>query len=165
MRILAYCAAALLLSLPNAAAGAGDAERGARVFGESMGCHSVETGAHMTGPSLAHIWNRKAGTTENFLRYSDAMKRADVTWNEATLDKWLNNPERFLPGTSMTSAGLPVVIGAGMQGDRASVVFAASGEISAFIKPSCSWRDSAPVRAESSGRGESLPRRASAMST
>lgn len=229
MRLFGYCAALLLLSLANAVAGAGDAERGARVFGQCMACHSVETGEHMTGPSLAHIWNRKAGTVENFLRYSEAMKRTDVTWNEATLDQWLRDPVRFLPGTSMTFAGVkdgksrqdlvaylkavaeskapqhaqggrgmmamrnakldlrksppegrvtsikhcgdtytvetadgksekiwefnlrfktdssrngplpgqPVVIGAGMQGDRASVVFATSGEISAFIKPLC----------------------------
>lgn len=33
--------------------------------------------------------------------------------------------------------GKPVIVGSGMQGDRASVVFAAPGEISRFIKESC----------------------------
>jgi len=60
----------------------------------------------MTGPSLAHIWNSKAGTIEDFLRYSDATKKANVVWTEANLDKWLENPQRFLPGTSMSFAGM-----------------------------------------------------------
>ena len=33
--------------------------------------------------------------------------------------------------------GKPVIVGAGMQGDRASVVFAAPSEISTFIKDAC----------------------------
>src|SRR5713101_7372670 len=68
---------------------AGDAARGVKVFQACMACHSVQPGEHLTGPSLAHIWNRKAGTVEGFLRYSDALKRTDIVWNEATLDKWL----------------------------------------------------------------------------
>src|SRR5204862_1557415 len=63
-------------------------------------------GEHMGGPSLAHVGGRKAGTVEGFVRYSDALKRANVTWNDATLDKWLADPERFIPGTTMTFAGL-----------------------------------------------------------
>jgi cytochrome c len=202
-----------------AAHAAGDPKRGAQVFRQCMACHSVAAGEQMTGPSLAHIWNRKAGSVEGFLRYSDPMKRADVVWNEATLDKWLANPEKFLPGTTMTFPGLkegqarqdvvaylkavsegkareargnkldlrkapregqvtairhcgdtytvdtadgksqkiwefnlrfktdtgklgpapgkPVVVGAGMQGDRASIVFASPREISESIKQAC----------------------------
>ena len=203
-----------------AAHAAGDPKRGAQVFRQCMACHSVAAGEQMTGPSLAHIWNRKAGSVEGFLRYSDPMKRADVVWNEATLDQWLSNPAAFLPGTSMTFPGLkqsqarqdliaylkavsvgkappaqrggkldlrkappegqvtsikhcgdtytvdtadgrsqkvwefnlrfktdtsklgpapgkPVVVGAGMQGDRASIVFATPKEISESIKHAC----------------------------
>ena len=183
----------------------------------------------MTGPSLAHVWNRKAGAAEGFMRYSDALKGSGVIWNETTLDKWLASPEKFLPGNTMTFPGVrdskarqdliaylkavdenkappapnggggmmgmgrakldlknapptgqvrsikycgdtytvetadgkvekiwefnlrfktdssklgpapgkPVVIGAGMQGDRASVVFASPREVSEAIKLSC----------------------------
>src|SRR2546421_11131137 len=98
------CSAALSMAL--AAHAAGDPKRGAQVFRQCMACHSVAAGEQMTGPSLAHIWNRKAGSVEGFLRYSDPMKRADVVWNEATLDQWLSNPAAFLPGTSMTFPGL-----------------------------------------------------------
>jgi len=183
----------------------------------------------MTGPSLARVWNQKAATAEGFSRYSEALRRADLVWTGETLDRWLVNPEKLVPGTSMTFPGLkdgknrqdliayleavsegkapraeqggramagmgrgkldlrkapaegrvtsigycgdtytvrmgdgktqkiwefnlrfktdssklgplpgkPVAVGAGMQGDRASVVFASPKEISEFIKPSC----------------------------
>jgi cytochrome c len=71
-----------------------------------MACHSIEPGEHQTGPSLAHIWNQKAGTVEGFLRYSDALKAAGLTWNQAILNKWLASPEKLVPGTSMTFPGI-----------------------------------------------------------
>ena len=85
---------------------AGDPKRGAQVFQQCGGCHSVKPDEHLTGPSLARLWNRKAGTAGGFMRYSDAVKRSGATWNEATLDKWLANPEKFLPGNSMTFPGI-----------------------------------------------------------
>ena len=206
---------------------AGEPERGAMAFQACAACHSTTAGVHLTGPSLANIWGHKAGTVQGFSRYSDAMKRANVVWTDDTLDKWLRDPDAFLPGTSMTFQGLPegaarqnvvaylkavsegkataaqrgggmmgapskedlrkappqrqvtalshcsdsyvvktadgkvnrvwefnlrfktdasplgpprgkpVIVGAGMQGDRASIVFATPDEISGFIKESC----------------------------
>lgn len=92
--------------LTGAAQAAGDAKRGAQLFGQCMACHSVQPGEHQTGPSLMHIWNQKAGTVQGFMRYSDALKAAGLTWNEATLDKWLASPEKLIPGTSMTFPGI-----------------------------------------------------------
>jgi cytochrome c len=211
------CSAVLLITLPAHAAG--DPKLGAQVFRQCMACHSVAAGEHMTGPSLADIWNRKAGSVEGFPRYSDQMKRAGLVWDETTLDKWLANPENFIPGTSMAFPGLkenqarqdvvaylkavsegkahearrnkldlrkappegqvtairhcgdtytvdtadgksqkiwefnlrfktdtsklgpapgrPVLVSAGMQGDRASIVFASPREISESIKQAC----------------------------
>ena len=212
---------------------AGDALSGATIFQACAACHSTTPGEHMTGPSLAKIWQRKAGTVEGFQRYSEAMKHVNVAWTEATLDQWLSNPDKVIPGTSMTFPGLreskarqdviaylkavsegkaparaqqgggmmmnmqparkdlkkapresqvtalshcgdtytvktadgkvdkvwelnlrfktdsselgprpgkPVIVGAGMQGDRASIVFANPGEISTFIRQECSDR-------------------------
>src|SRR5258706_8748593 len=222
------CCAVMLGSLAGLAHGAGDPTGGSGVFGQCAACHSVAPGEHMTGPSLAKVWNQKAASAEGFSRYSEALKRADVVWSEATLDAWLVKPEKLLPGTSMTFPGIkeakdrqdliaylkavsegkapraqqggrgmtgmrrekldlrkapagglvtaitfcgdtytvttadgksqkiwefnlrfktdssdagplpgkPVAVGAGMQGDRASVVFASPREISGFIKPS-----------------------------
>ena len=198
----------------------GDAARGALVFRACMACHSAKPGENMTGPSLAAIWDHKAGTVPGFARYSDALRRSGVTWDAATLDRWLRDPARFIPGTAMEFPGLPnpkdradviafleavadgqarppasvvkadlkhapasahvrsikfcgdtytvqtedgrtrkfwdfnlrfkadpgkrgpypgkpVILGAGMRGDRASVVFASPAEISGFIKLSC----------------------------
>jgi cytochrome c len=61
----------------------------------------------MTGPSLAEIWGRKAGTVEGFTRYSKAIKQADIIWDDHSLDAWLANPRGYLPGNRMTFRGLP----------------------------------------------------------
>lgn len=213
------------------ACAAGDAKRGAQLFQQCMACHSVQPDEHMTGPSLAHVAGHKAGTAQGFQRYSEALKRSAITWDDAALDKWLANPEKFIAGNSMTFPGVrdaqarqdliaylraaaenkapqaeqkggrggmmgmqarkldlksapaegqvasirycgdtytvdtadgksqkiwefnlrfksdstklgpapgkPVVVGAGMQGDRASIVFASPGEISGAIKQAC----------------------------
>jgi cytochrome c len=210
--------------LATEAIAAGDAGRGARAFAQCIACHSTAPGEHLTGPSLAQVWNRKAASAEGFERYSAALKKSGLVWNKATLEKWLANPDVLVPGTSMTFPGIkdakqrddviaylratsegqapppargmvrnrrpdlkaappqarvsavkhcgdsyaietadgqrqkiwefnlriktdssklgptpgkPVVIGAGMQGDRASLVFASPSEISEFIKASC----------------------------
>ena len=84
-----------------------DAALGARAFRACAACHSVEANRNMTGPSLADIWNRKAGSVSSFPRYSDAMKSSDVIWNEKTLDGYLENPAQFMPGNHMTFPGVP----------------------------------------------------------
>lgn len=99
--------AALLHALAAGAAfAAGDPARGARDFQPCMACHSVKPGEHSTGPSLAGLWNRKAGTVDGFTRYTSALKDANVAWNENSLDKWLSNPKNFIPGTSMGMQGI-----------------------------------------------------------
>ncbi len=214
------CALLVLLALGPVFA-AGDAKRGARVFQACAACHSLQPGRHMTGPSLAGLWERKAGGEAGFHRYSEALKRSGIVWNEGTLDKWLANPQAMVPGNLMLfqgvqdqqaradliallhavsegkspaapqaaalpdlkkapaeaaiasirhcgdtyfitngkketrpfwefnlrfktdtspsgpAAGRPVLVGQGMQGDRAQVVFSMPGEISSFIKEGC----------------------------
>ena len=84
----------------------GDLARGAALFQQCAACHSVETGVHLTGPSLAAIWNRRAATVPGFGRYTDALKRVAITWDSATLDRWLARPEAVVPDTTMTFAGI-----------------------------------------------------------
>src|SRR5437899_3076735 len=81
---------------------AGDAKRGAAAFQQCAGCHSTEPGRHLTGPSLSHVWGSKAGTAEGFRRYSEALLRSGIVWNQQSLDGWLAKPEALVPGTSMT---------------------------------------------------------------
>lgn len=85
---------------------AGDPDRGAAVFRACIACHSIEPDEHMTGPSLAHVWGRKAGTAAGFARYSDALKNANVVWDEHTLDQWLRDPAKFIPHNDMTFPGI-----------------------------------------------------------
>ena len=106
MRSRMFIAVPLAALMIDPASAAGDAKRGAQLFGQCMACHSVQLGEHQTGPSLAHVWNRKAGTTAGFMRYSDAVKQSGVTWNETALDKWLANPAQLVPGNSMTFQGI-----------------------------------------------------------
>jgi cytochrome c len=228
MRSLLVIAMGVLLP---AAAAAGDPNRGQQLFARACAaCHSLKPDANMTGPSLAGLWNRKAGGLPNFARYSPAMKAAHVTWGDETLDAWITDPAAMIPGNRMTFPGIkdaqartdllsflkertasgqaaeaeqgggmggmmggaapnlrqltpdqrvtaithcrdtytvttsdgqkmdywernlrfktdtseigpikgaPAIIGAGMAGDRASVIFSAPEEISTWIKPSC----------------------------
>jgi cytochrome c len=99
-------ASVLFALLADAAVAAGDPGRGARDFRSCLACHSVTLGEHSTGPSLANLWSRKAGTAEGFADYSQALKGANVVWNESNLDKWLSDPRRFIPGTSMSFRGI-----------------------------------------------------------
>ena len=224
MRYTAFVAG---LSVVAPAFGAGDATRGEKMFGACAACHSLRAGEQLTGPSLAGIVGRRAGAVEGFMRYSEALRKADVTWNEKSLDAWIADPQKFIPGNLMTFRGIrdagqradlveflknpkpsvesagggmggmmasprleslrgvepqarvtairycqdsyfvtlangktfpfwefnlrfktngnpegpapskPVILRAGMQGDRASIVFASPDEISKFIKKRC----------------------------
>ena len=68
-------------------------------------CHTFEEGKNKIGPSLAGVVGRKAGSAPGFA-YSTANKNSGDTWDEATLDMYLTNPRKFMPGTKMVFAGL-----------------------------------------------------------
>ncbi len=86
---------------------AGDAAAGKILFTQKCGlCHSAVEGQNKIGPSLYGVVGRPAGTAANYT-YSDAMKNANRTWNEATLDDYLTNPRQKIPGVKMIFAGLP----------------------------------------------------------
>jgi cytochrome c len=80
--------------------------RGQRLFGACAACHSLQPDQNMTGPSLAGVWNRKAGSLASFSRYSPALQSANVIWDDKTLDEWITNPQHLLPGNQMTFDGI-----------------------------------------------------------
>jgi cytochrome c len=84
----------------------GDARNGVRAFRACMACHSLEANRNMTGPSLAGVWDRKAGTAPGFTRYSEVMKHSNVIWGEKSLDGYLKDPAKFMPGNHMTFPGI-----------------------------------------------------------
>jgi cytochrome c len=89
------------------AVAAGDPEQGARAFQVCMACHSLRPGVNLTGPSLAGVWGRAAGSLQSFRRYSPALRQSGVAWNEQTLDAWLAEPGDFIPNNRMTIQGIP----------------------------------------------------------
>lgn len=99
----------------GAFAQAGDPAAGEKVFNQCKACHTVQAGQNRVGPSLAGVVGRKAGAVEGF-KYSDAMKNANVTWDAATLDKYLADPKGFIPGNKMIFPGLKT------EADRANVI-------------------------------------------
>jgi cytochrome c len=80
---------------------AGDAAAGQSVFASRCAvCHSTKPDDNKIGPSLAGIVGSKSGTVPGF-NFSPAIKDANVTWDEANLDKYLANPNGFVHGTKM----------------------------------------------------------------
>lgn len=111
-----------------AAMGHGDAAEGSAVFRKCQVCHSIEPGKNLVGPSLAGIIGRHSGTAPNF-NYSDAMKKAGVVWSAATLNTYLTDPAKFIPGNRMPFPGLK------SQDDRDDVIayLVAGGQIPAPV--------------------------------
>ncbi len=74
-------------------------------FAQCAACHSTEKGKMGVGPSLAGVYGTKSGEIAGYA-FSDAMKNAKLTWDDATLDEYLTAPMKKVPGTKMTFAGL-----------------------------------------------------------
>ncbi len=86
------------------AAAAGAAETGDPAAGHAKyqqlcaGCHSVTD--NRTGPAHRGVVGRKAGTFPGF-EYSEALKASRIVWTRQTLDAWLTDPEKVIPGQAM----------------------------------------------------------------
>src|SRR5215813_13307751 len=83
----------------------GDTAAGRQVFRKCQACHSLEPGKNMLGPSLADLIGRKAGSEVGY-NYSTAMKQANITWDTKTLDAYLADPPKTVPGNKMPFPGL-----------------------------------------------------------
>ena len=86
------------------AAKADEISDGEAAFSTCAGCHTV-TGAERLGPHLNGVIGRKAGSVAGF-NYSRAMKQSDIVWNADTLEQYLKNPQKTVPGNRMPFAGL-----------------------------------------------------------
>jgi len=64
-------------------------------------CHTVKANDNRVGPSLQGVVGRKAGTAPGFNGYSQAMKNSGITWDESTLDKFIENPDAVVPNNAM----------------------------------------------------------------
>lgn len=68
-------------------------------------CHSPEAGRNGVGPTLHGVVGRPAGAVANYT-YSPAMKASGVTWDAATLDRFIASPHAVVPGTRMAYPGM-----------------------------------------------------------
>lgn len=92
-----------------------DVDKGAKVFGKCKACHKLEAGANATGPNLHNIVGRAVGSADGFA-YSGALVAVAQTWSPENLDKFLEKPKAFAPGTKMSFSGL------GKATDRANLI-------------------------------------------
>lgn len=114
--IVAGLAASALAGGTAFAQAKGDPVAGKKIFMRCVACHAVQPGAGAKmGPNLAGVVGRKAAAAPGF-KYSAAMQKAKLKWDDATLDKWLAKPAAIVPGTSMAFAGIP------NPADRANVI-------------------------------------------
>jgi len=94
---------AALAAGPACGAQAGDPRAGEAVYARCLACHAL---AHdRTGPRHCGLVGRRAGAIPDF-PYSDAMKGSALVWDAKTLDRFLENPARTVPGTTMGYAGV-----------------------------------------------------------
>jgi cytochrome c len=89
----------------GAALAAGDPAQGEKVFNKCKVCHSADQPKNKVGPLLVGIIGRPAASIDDY-SYSEAMKDSGIVWDEATLDKYLADPEAVVPHTKMAFVGL-----------------------------------------------------------
>ena len=99
-RLLLACAIALVA---GAAGAAGDAKRGEQLYPRCAACHALAY--DRVGPRHCGLVGRRAGSVEGF-EYSPAMKKSRIVWNAGTLDRFIADPMKAVPGTTMTYAGV-----------------------------------------------------------
>ncbi|MBX3512136.1 MAG: c-type cytochrome [Xanthobacteraceae bacterium] len=91
-------------------------EKGASIARQCVACHDfTKGGPNKVGPNLYGVVNRDSASHEGF-NYSNAMKAKKAKWTFEAIDKFLENPSKVVPGTSMTFLGLRKAT------DRAAVI-------------------------------------------
>jgi cytochrome c len=83
---------------PSQAAGQGGQDGKSLFEKRCSGCHALD--ADHEGPRLRGVFGRPAGKVKTF-KYSDALQKAKITWDEVELDKWLTDTESIAPDNDM----------------------------------------------------------------
>ncbi|MBV8536066.1 MAG: c-type cytochrome [Alphaproteobacteria bacterium] len=94
--------ATALMASPGLAA---DAQHGKQLFQACAACHGQNGKGGTLGPDLTGVVGRKAGSLDNF-RYSNAMQRSNITWDEAHLRAYVANPQAAVKGNRMPFSGV-----------------------------------------------------------
>ena len=105
IRAIAFSALSLLATLVPAAAAQEESNDGKVSFNNACRtCHSFKADDNRLGPTLHGIVGRKAGSIEGFA-FSPSMKASGITWDEATLDKFITDPNQVVSGHKMQPFG------------------------------------------------------------
>jgi cytochrome c len=100
---ISIVATAILLMLSAGPLSAADVEHGKALYETCAACHTERSDA--LGPSLKGVFGRKAAALEDF-RYSNPMKRANLTWDEENLRAYISDPQGKVKGNRMPYGGL-----------------------------------------------------------
>lgn len=100
MRSVMMCVAFLVGGCGGGNSGASKSVEVPRAFAQCAACHSMEPGRRGIGPSLTNVVGKKAGSATGY-NYSSALASSGLTWDVATLDRFLANPAGTVPGTRM----------------------------------------------------------------
>ncbi|WP_244564639.1 c-type cytochrome [Rhizobium sullae] len=90
-----------LVLCPAVAQAEGDVARGEKLFARCSACHSTD-GTRKIGPTLAGVVGRTAATVGN-ARFSKALIESEIIWTEETLEEYLSEPKKLVPGTTMVT--------------------------------------------------------------
>jgi cytochrome c len=80
-----------------------DVDMGKQAFAACAPCHAPDQNG--VGPKIGGVLNRPAGSVEGF-RYSRAMKNSKIVWDEKSLDAYLAEPQKLVPGNLMPFSGI-----------------------------------------------------------
>jgi cytochrome c len=80
-------------------------DRGTRLSTPCWACHDFYGTQNKIAPHLSGLYGRQAGVS-TFPAYSQALRASQIVWDDQTLDRFLADPQRLVPGTTMVSAGL-----------------------------------------------------------
>ena len=100
----ALMTAAMFLSGAHDRVHGQDATAGRQTFAQCAACHALDA-TNGAGPSLKGVMGRKAGTVPGY-RYSRAMRSANIVWDEDTMDAYIADPQKLIPGNLMPFSGL-----------------------------------------------------------
>lgn len=76
-------------------------EAGRRLFARCAGCHEVGPNAgNIFGPQLNGVLGRAAGGVAGYA-YSPALKASKLVWDEHSLNAFIRDSEKVIPGNKM----------------------------------------------------------------
>jgi len=104
LRLAVAAVTMTLMALPASAGG--DAAQGQIVFGRCVNCHALAAGDNTNGPSLHGFFGRHAGSMPGY-KFSKALIGSGIVWDEASLRRYLADPDAAVPGTKMLSGAVP----------------------------------------------------------